>query len=182
MLKQSLIFLALLSAPVYGQEKDPSKTSAGTSKWPNSPYDKVVGYQFANPSHGSLAAFITSKTGAAALEKLKTKEAPLNAKQVEQLLRATFEAKEFQAGGFCYDPHHIFIFYFNDKPVGAIEVCFHCLNTRCWPNNASSGHNDFTSLRSLSSSLGLGTDKPNAAVQNVEMPKPTSPPVPPGLR
>ncbi|MDZ4401960.1 hypothetical protein [Prosthecobacter sp.] len=150
---------------------------AGINGWPNKPYDKVVGYQFANPDHISFI-----EDGVLALDKLKElkrKETVLNADQTAALLKATFEEEKTPGGALCYDPHHIIVFYFDDKPVGAIEICFHCTGARCWPQNkAVWWHTNFNEIGKLTISLGLGVREPdpgNDSPKSGQQRFPTSP-------
>lgn len=140
-----------------------SQTEAATktANWPYKTYDTVIGYQFRNPEHHSLVAVIFGKSGMVELNKLKTKEAHLNKLETSELLGGCFDAPQVMEVAFCYDPHHIFVFFSSGSPVATIEVCFSCGEVRAWPKNARVNHNDFERLRSLASSKGLGTNNPD---------------------
>lgn len=153
------VFFCIPAELAWCQEEKFTLPPAGINGWPNKPYDKVIGYQFANPEHKSLV-----DNGALTLEnlkELKRKEAVLNADQSTALLKAAFESEQFPGGALCYDPHHIIVFYLEDKAVGAVEICFHCSGARCWPENKAIWvHTSFNELAKLTMSLGLGVKEP----------------------
>jgi len=133
---------------------------AGINGWPHKAYDKVVGYQFANPDHVSFP-----KDGTLALENLKDlkrKESVLNADQSTALLKAAFETDAPSGGMLCYDPHHLIVFFSEDNPVGAIEICFSCWGIRSWPENkAIWWHTSLNDIGKLTTALGLGVRGPD---------------------
>lgn len=131
--------------------------------WPNAPYDRVVGYQFANPMGlGSPFSLQQGKVNLDALPQLKRKEALLQSHQIASLLKGTFEDENPAAvHAACYDPHHIFIFYSGDRCVGAIEICFSCSNCMCWPAAPKGMSTSFSTLAAICKSLGLGTGAPS---------------------
>jgi len=138
----------------------PAKSVNG---WPGMPYSRVIGYSFDNP-HSKDDVFTLlrdDKLNEAQLKEFKTKEAPLNAAQVERLLNAAFSSKIRILGAACYEPHHVFVFYDRDaKPVAAIEICFHCDKLVSLPEKDTDWHHDFAALARLSWELGLGLGSP----------------------
>jgi hypothetical protein len=159
-----------------------TETATKTANWPYKTYDTVIGYQFRNPEHQSLVGVVFGKSGMVEFNKLKTKEAHLNEQETSELLAGCFDAPQVMEGAFCYDPHHIFVFFSSGTPVATIEICFGCGEVRAWPNNARVNHNDFERLRLLASSKGLGTNNPdtkpapNKPSPDTSAPKVTIPP------
>lgn len=133
---------------------------AGKITWPDKKYDRVVGYQYANP--WGVGGCIEGKDlKIDDLAKLKSKEAVLNAAQVERLLQSTFQSKNLSPGAVCYDPHQIFVFYSGDTPIAAIDICFHCAGSRAWPEKATHETINYPELAKLCVSLGLGSGPPD---------------------
>jgi hypothetical protein len=156
-----VILLLTWVSLAWSEEAKFTPPPAGINGWPNKEYDKVVGYQFANPEETSFI-----KDDALNLEKLtgsKRKESALSNTQTNELLKATFEADLNGSGLMCYNPHHIIVFYSDDKPVAAIEICFQCSGVRTWPDHkARWWHTSFNDLAKLTTALGLGTSAPAA--------------------
>ncbi len=176
-----LLLLSLVAGicfPASGQTSSKS-VSEGTA-WPHVAYDKVIGYHFENPNHSTFVAEAVTASTVAGLSKVKTQEVTLDDKQAKELLAATFDAAKPVSLAFCYDPHHVFVFYAKDTPVAAIEVCFHCITVQCWPKDELVHHNDFVKLNGLCQALGFKehvTYQPEAKEQPLK-----NIAVPPGLR
>ncbi|MBE7493650.1 MAG: hypothetical protein HS117_01740 [Verrucomicrobiaceae bacterium] len=180
MLPKLGVVLAIWINCAWSQEEKFSPPPAGINGWPDKPYDKVVGYQFANPEKGSF--IVNGSLDLDKLPDLKRKESVLTEKQVTELLEATFATGSNRSGALCYDPHHIIVFYSKSNPVGAIEICFQCSGVRSWPENkATWWHTNFGDLGKITTSLGLGTDPPSEQKPAPISPKPspTLPPAPP---
>jgi|UniRef100_UPI0037841753 hypothetical protein len=150
-----LLFVALFAALLPG-------CSLVRKPWPSKSYDEVRGYQFTNPS-GPLvwpSPVLGATLNSAALEKLKRRESALNADQTRILLDATFSDRFEGVPAGCYFPHHVFVFYSKQKPVGAIEVCFMCAGKRCWPDQPKDSKTNYPQLEKLAKELGIGTEAP----------------------
>ena len=130
--------------------------------WPGKPYDLVKGYQFTNPL-GPLkeqSPILNETIDLQALAKLECKEAQLNPDQTRRLLKAAFGKRFEGMPAPCYFPHHIFVFYSDKKPVGAIEMCFMCAGKRCWPDQPKGSKTNYPQLEKLAKKLGIGTEAP----------------------
>ena len=154
LIKRGLAMIALLGCLyLYADHK--------RSQWPYKSYDKVVGYQFANP-RGIGSPFATrSALDIRQLTKYKRKESPLNPEQTARLKRASFSFLPQMYAMGCYSPHHIFVFYSGDEAVAAVEVCFGCDGLSPYPSPPKFclGTN-WSSLASLAKELQLETVAP----------------------
>lgn len=131
--------------------------------WPSSRYDKVVGYQFVNYSSTSSSALADTKgrLTLARLDEVKRREAVLSNQQIDRLIDAVFiPDKEPASHAVCYDPHHIFVFYFKGRPVAAFEACFRCMNSNCRPPSKQRIDVNYSKLAELCLELGLGVEAP----------------------
>lgn len=90
------------------------------------------------------------------LAKLKTKEVVLEEGDVDLLLNAVFNSKLRFGLTACYNPHHVFVFFKDDRPIAAIEICFSCDNIGFSPEKDTDFHFDLEVLARLSVKLGLG--------------------------
>jgi hypothetical protein len=139
-----------------------STTKSSQRKWNGKEFDRVVGYQFKDlPGVVPIAANDLGKLDMESLQKVKLKEAVLSDSQVEELFQAIFSTASSLPVFNCYDPHHIFIFYTGEKPIGAFEVCFICHGTRTWPKANMKITESYPMLRKLCSELGLGFSRPS---------------------
>lgn len=127
--------------------------------WPRAKYDRVVGYQYANPWKLDGLIF-NGNLLSDRLPHLKTQEKELSKEQSHKLLQITFARTNNQLGALCYMPHHLFVFYEGQKAVAAIDVCFKCDKITCWPSEEVWKTTSFAELKSLCVELGLGTDAP----------------------
>lgn len=129
---------------------------------------KVVAYRFALPGDGVPGAVMESgyslitKDGAldvTALERLKVKEATLNADQVARLVDAVYGDHEKTGAAACYDPHHIFLFHDRSGALfHAVEMCFACTNLHAQPPIAEPQwcRHDFRELARICDEAGIG--------------------------
>jgi hypothetical protein len=135
--------------------------------WPRIKYDRVVGYQYANP--WKLDGLIFE--GGLLVDRLphlKTLEKELSKEQAHQLLQFTFTRGNQAPSALCYIPHHVFIFYEGKKAVAAIDVCFMCDKIRCWPAEDIWKTTNFAELKRLCVDLGIGTDAPSNEAKIIE--------------
>lgn len=139
-----------------------STTKSSHRKWNGEKFDRVVGYQFKDLANSvSIAANDLGKLDMEGLQKAKVKEAVLSDSQVEELFQAIFSTASPLPVFNCYDPHHIFIFFAGEKPIGAFEVCFICHGARTWPKASMKVSESYPMLRKLCSELGLGFSRPS---------------------
>jgi hypothetical protein len=127
--------------------------------WPRVKYDRVIGYQYANPWKLDGLIF-NGDLLFDRLPHLKALEKELSKEQAHKLLQITFTRVNGQPGALCYMPHHLFVFYEGQKAVAAIDVCFECDKIKCWPPEDVWKTTSFAELKSLCVELGLGTDAP----------------------
>jgi len=79
----------------------------------------------------------------------------LNSQQVKRLLKAEARRFKSRAVAGCYDPHNAFVFYDAEKkPVAFLEICFDCIGSRAFPEDAQCDP-DFYALAVLCSELKL---------------------------
>ncbi|MCW1887371.1 DUF4375 domain-containing protein [Luteolibacter flavescens] len=79
----------------------------------------------------------------------------LDAKQVEQLLKASYTREPDRRGSGCFLPHHGIVFYDHDgKAVAHLSICFLCNRAASAPYEASLQW-DITALSQFITSLGL---------------------------
>ena len=95
------------------------------------------------------------------LQKMKRNEAVLSETQIDQLMDAIFGTHPKSDVAMCYEPHHIFIFFANDQPVGAFEFCFQCLQYRAWPKRDIGVNESYEKLAALCKKLSLGIKPPS---------------------
>ena len=129
--------------------------SLNEAGWPET-YTRAVAYRFDQPTGEPSSLLRDGKLDVIQLAKLKVLEVELTHETVGYLLDATFHSKTRFGLTACYNPHHIFVFYSNETPVAAIEICFSCDNVSTWPDKNTDFHYDLAALAKLSVSLGLG--------------------------
>lgn len=82
----------------------------------------------------------------------------LDQRQTELLLEAIASGRPEFEGAFCYEPHHAFVFFGeNREPVAVHEVCFSCWRHRTVLASSPGGMN-FVALAKLAGELGLRTE------------------------
>jgi hypothetical protein len=134
---------------------------AGVRTWEGRAFDRVVGYRFADSSEWRSVLRLDLHTlDLAYLQKMKRNEAVLSEAQIDQLMDAIFGPHPFSDIAMCYEPHHIFIFFDKDRPIGAFEFCFQCLQYRAWPKKDLGVHESYEKLATLCKKLGLGIKPP----------------------
>jgi hypothetical protein len=133
----------------------------GIRTWEGRVFDRVVGYRFADsPEWRSVLRMDLHQLDMAYLQKMKRNEAVLSEAQIDQLMDAIFGPHPPPNLAICYEPHHIFIFFANDQPVGAFEFCLQCGQYRAWPDKTLHINESYQKLAALSRQLGLGVKPP----------------------
>jgi len=60
-----------------------------------------------------------------------TKRVDLNKQQIQRLFDVLFKYKgNHSSGAACYEPHHVLVFYEQNKIIAFLEICFTCKGTR----------------------------------------------------
>ncbi|MFO1484598.1 MAG: hypothetical protein U1F71_14650 [Verrucomicrobiaceae bacterium] len=129
-------------------------------RWEGRDFDRVVGYRFVDFEWTSLIRYQSNELDIESLQRGKRNEAILSGPETEQLMDAIFGAHPKSDAAMCYQPHHIFIFFAKDQPIGAFEICFQCLQSRAWPKNNLNVNESFAKLAALCKQLGLGVKPP----------------------
>lgn len=124
--------------------------------WPDKEYDQVIGYRFTDLDDAwSLLNAGSGELNERLLNKVKRKQFVLSQGHVEQLFKAIGSTDPKERGFNCYNPHHIFVFYSNEVPVGAFEICFECSHARAWPEPRRGLNPSYARLHVLCRELGL---------------------------
>ncbi len=130
-------------------------------QWQGQNFDRVVGYNFTDlPTWSTIVCTRSGKLNLAGLRDVKHKKVVLSAAQIDELFDAIFGKHSPPAHAMCYEPHHIFIFFEKDQPVGAFEICFRCSDYRAWPCRTMKVNESYPKLNALCKKLGLSTRAP----------------------
>ena len=142
--------------------------NAGSFRWPNVHYSKVVGYLYSAVE--SVESMLDGgHLNSEALARHTVKSIELNADQIERLLIAIQKPATRDGIMNCFNPHHVFVFYAHDtQPLAAVEVCFECTRIASWPDKLSCAA-DFSALARLSAELGLGPKPLDNYLETLEL-------------
>ena len=98
-----------------------STTEVKLNKFPVEEFSNIVAYQM--NGEGEDAIFENGKLS----KMIRGKKKELNAEQTMQLLEFLQDKKAF--GGTpasCFNPHHAFVFYDEERPVAHLTLCMEC--------------------------------------------------------
>jgi hypothetical protein len=138
-----------------------SRSNAIIRHWEGRSFDRVVGYKFVDlPGWRSVVCNGSNQLDLAGLQRAKRKEVVLSEAEIDHLWEAIFSRNPPPDRAMCYEPHHIFIFFAKDEPIGAFEVCFQCSDSRGWPKRNINVNESYQKLGALCERIGLGTKAP----------------------
>lgn len=170
---RSYLFLLVAMAGLCNCASRPQKApksslpAAGIRRWEGRTFDRVVGFRFLGlqfvglPGARNVVRADSKPLDMAGLRLAKRQEAVLSESETDQLMDAILGDHPVVDRAMCYEPHHIFIFFSKDRPIGAFEICFQCQQSTAWPRRDLHVTESYAKLATLCKKLGLSIKPPS---------------------